>query len=149
MKVLLTQHVKGKGRSGDIIEVSPGYAQNFLYKQGLAQPATKKAMDTVQAKERKKTKEVTRQKDQDKKRAKVVRGKTFSYVAKANADEVLYAAVTMKQVALLLKKQIGEIYIAKEFFSKKEIKQIGTYTLLFQSKSGASAEFTLSVELEK
>ncbi|MEG1687646.1 MAG: 50S ribosomal protein L9, partial [Angelakisella sp.] len=44
MKVILTQEVKGSGKKGELVEVSDGYANNFLFKKGLATPATNQAV---------------------------------------------------------------------------------------------------------
>lgn len=48
MKVILLQDVKGQGKKGQIKEVSEGYAQNFLFKQGLARPATDGNLKTLE-----------------------------------------------------------------------------------------------------
>lgn len=146
MKVILLKSVKGKGNAGDIIDVSPGYAQNFLYKQGLAKAATKKAVDTVRAKEDKKQKEKQRVVSDAQKIANKLRGKTFSIERKANNDGLLYAAVHDVEIAAAIKDQIGLVVAADLLHLRGDGKHVGTDICTYTHKSGATAEFKITIE---
>lgn len=148
MKVLLTKHVPGKGRAGDIIDVSPGYAQNFLYKQELAKAATKKAVDTVKAKERKKQKEKQHAVSSAKTTANKLAGKTVTITAKATDDGLLYAAVHEKQIAAAIKKQLSLDVAPKDLVLSTDMKQVGKHRIDYKHKSGAAATCTIHIEAE-
>ena len=148
MKVLLTKHVPGKGRAGDIIDVSPGYAQNFLYKQGFAKAATKKAIDTVKAKERKHQKQKQQIVSAATSTANKLAGKTFTIVSKATDDGLLYAAVHEKQIAAAIKKQLSLDVAPKDLTLATDMKQIGKHMVHYKHKSGATATFTIHIEAE-
>lgn len=146
MKVLLTKHVPGKGRAGDIIDVSPGYAQNFLYKQGLAKAATKKAIDTVRAKENKKKRDTDRSISQAQSLAHKLQGKTFIIKCKANADGLLYAAVHAEDISTVIAEQLGITVDPKLLTLSGDGKHVGTETCSYVHKSGARAEFMIVIE---
>ncbi|MFC0210952.1 50S ribosomal protein L9 [Paenibacillus chartarius] len=105
MKVIFLKDVKGQGKKGEIKEVSEGYAANFLFKQGLAQPASEGAVKTLD--NQKKAEE--RRKEQEKQDAKELGVKlaelTVQLRAKAGEGGRLFGAVTNKQVADELEKQ--------------------------------------------
>jgi large subunit ribosomal protein L9 len=105
MKVILLKDVKGQGKKGDIKEVSEGYAQNYLFAQGLAQPATQgsvKVLDNQKKAEQ-------RRKDQEKADAQALGAKlaemTVTIKAKAGEGGRLFGAITSKQIAEALEKQ--------------------------------------------
>jgi large subunit ribosomal protein L9 len=105
MKVIFLKDVKGQGKKGEIKEVSEGYAQNFLFRQGLAQPATAGAVKTLD--NQKKAEE--KRKEQEKKDAQALAAKlsemTVQIKVKAGEGGRLFGAITNKQIAEALEKQ--------------------------------------------
>jgi large subunit ribosomal protein L9 len=105
MKVIFLKDVKGQGKKGEIKEVSEGYAQHFLFRQGLAQPATAGAVKTLD--NQKKAEE--KRKEQEKKDAQALAAKlsemTVQIKAKAGEGGRLFGAITNKQIAEALEKQ--------------------------------------------
>lgn len=99
MKVILLQDVKGQGKKGDMKEVSPGYAQHFLFKQGLACLATK---GNVKVREQQQ-KAVAKQKEKKKETAELLAKKVTEMVVqikgKAGVNGRLFGAITSKQIA--------------------------------------------------
>jgi large subunit ribosomal protein L9 len=148
MKVLLTKDVKGKGKAGDIVDVPDGYAQNFLYPQGLAKAATKQAVDTVQAKTQKQKKDTARIISDAQKIANKLQGKKFVISAKATADGSLYAAVHPVHIVGVIARTIGIIVPERDIHLDTELKRVGTYTARYTHKSGATTTCKVQIEAE-
>ncbi|WP_281883318.1 50S ribosomal protein L9 [Paenibacillus sp. YYML68] len=104
MKVILLKDVKGQGKKGEVKEVSEGYAQNFLFKQNLAAPASEGAMKVIdqqkKAEERKKAEEKAAAEELGRKLAET----TVQLKAKSGTDGRLFGAISNKQVAEALEK---------------------------------------------
>ncbi|UJF33335.1 50S ribosomal protein L9 [Paenibacillus hexagrammi] len=105
MKVVLLKDVKGQGKKGEIKEVSEGYANNFLFAQGLAAPATQGAVKQLDNQK----KAEQRRKDQEKADAQQLGVKlsemTVQIKAKSGEGGRLFGAITSKQIAEALEKQ--------------------------------------------
>ena len=105
MKVILTQDVKSQGKKGDLIDVSDGYANNFLLKKGLAKPATKQALNELEGKRgaEQYRKNMEEQKAQN--IAERLKEITVKFTAKAGKEGKLFGSITSKDVAEALKAQ--------------------------------------------
>ena len=127
MKVILTADVKGQGKKDQVVEVSDGYARNFLLPKKLAIPADSKALNEVKNKEASKQYKLETEKKNAEEIAKKLETITVKIVYAAGPDSRLYGSVTSKEIAEYLKKGYG-IDIDKRKISLKEpIKAIGTY----------------------
>ncbi|WP_010677412.1 50S ribosomal protein L9 [Bacillus timonensis] len=105
MKVIFLKDVKGKGKKGDVKNVSDGYAHNFLLKQNLAIEATPANMKTLEAKKNKESKEAAEELTQSKQLKDKLEALTVELQAKAGEGGRLFGSVTSKQIAdALLKK---------------------------------------------
>ena len=105
MKVILTQDVKAQGKKGDLIDVSDGYANNFLLKKGLAKPATKQAINELEGK---KGAEQYHKNQEEQKAANIaerLKEVTVKLSAKAGKEGKLFGSITSKDVAEALKAQ--------------------------------------------
>lgn len=107
MKVILKQDVKSQGKKGDLIEVSDGYANNFLLPKGLAIPATKQALNELEGK--KGAEQYKRNMEEQKAQNIADRMKDIkvSLKAKAGKEGKLFGSVTSKDVADALKSQFN------------------------------------------
>lgn len=129
MQVILTADVKGQGKKDQIINVSDGYARNFLFPKKLAIPADKKAIADV------KNREASRQHkiDTERAEAQAVAEKLSGVVVKvkmgAGADGRLYGSVTAKDVAESLEKDHGIAVDRRKIVINEAIKAYGTYIL--------------------
>ena len=105
MKVILTQDVKAQGKKGDLINVSDGYANNFLLKKGLAKVATKQAINELEGK--KGAEEYRRNQEEEKAKNIADRMKEFTVklTAKSGKEGKLFGSITSKDVAQALKEQ--------------------------------------------
>ena len=104
MRVILLADVKGQGKKDQIVNVSDGYARNFLFPKKLAIPADSQSLNEIKNKEASKQHKI----DVEKAEAKEIAAKLEKIVLKfeyaAGPDKKLYGSVTSKDLAELLKK---------------------------------------------
>ncbi|MBQ5986393.1 MAG: 50S ribosomal protein L9 [Clostridia bacterium] len=127
MKVLLGQDVKGTGKKGEIVEVSDGYARNFLLPRKLATPADAAAVNAANiqksaAQHRKFTAGVKAREN-----AAQLEGKRVTIHAKVGENGKLFGAITGKEVAAALKEQLG-VEVDRKKIAVDPIKTTGEYT---------------------
>ena len=127
MKVILLADVKGQGKKDQIVEVSDGYARNFLLPKKLAIPADSKAINEVKNKEASKQHklDVDRQNAQD--IAKKLESIVVRFVYAAGPDKRLYGSVTSKEIAEALKKEHGIELDKRKITLAEPIKSFGTF----------------------
>ena len=127
MKVLLLQDVKGHGKKDQIVDVSDGYARNFLFPKKLAVIADNKAINEVKNKEASKQYKI----ETEKAAAKEIAAKLAETVVKisvnAAADGRLYGSITSKDLAEVLAKQYGITVDKRKIVMPDPIKAYGTY----------------------
>ncbi len=127
MKVLLGQDVKGTGKKGEIVEVSDGYARNFLLPRKLATPADAAAVNAANiqksaAQHRKFAAGVKAREN-----AAALEGKRVTIHAKVGENGKLFGAITGKEIAAALKEQLG-VEVDRKKISVDPIKTTGEYT---------------------
>lgn len=127
MKVILTQDVKGQGKKDQIIEVSDGYARNFLLPRKLAVIADAKAMNEAKNKEASKQHKIEVEKEEARKIAKQLESITVKIVESAGNDNRLYGAVTSKDIAEKLAKDHKITIDKKKIVMSEPIKTFGAY----------------------
>ena len=127
MKVILLADVKGQGKKDQIVDVSDGYARNFLFPKKLAIPADSKAINEVKNKEASKQHklEVDRKNAQD--IAKKLESIVVRFVYAAGPDKRLYGSVTSKEIAEALKKEHGIELDKRKISLAEPIKSFGTF----------------------
>ncbi len=129
MKVILQQDVKGQGKKGQMVNVSDGYARNFLFPKKLAVEATADNVNTMKLQEKAKAAKLAEEKAQAQAIAEQLKGITVRIVAKGGNGGRLFGAVTTKEVSDALKAQSGiEINKAKLVLDEP-IKSFGGYEL--------------------
>ena len=127
MKVILQQDVKGQGKKGQMIEVSEGYARNFLLPRKLAVLATADAMNTMKLQEKAKKAEEARQKAEAEAIAEKLKNSQVKVTARAGANGKLFGAVTSAAIADALKAQYDMDVDSKKLVIDEPIKSYGTY----------------------
>lgn len=147
MKVILLQDVKGKGKKGQMLEISDGYARNFLLPRKLAVEATADAVNTKKmndkaaaekaAKERAEVLEISRQ----------LREMTLVVTAKGGGAGRLFGSVTNQEIADALKEKSGISLDKRKIVINDPIKSVGTYTV--QCKLGYEISAPLTVKIEE
>lgn len=127
MKVILQQDVKGSGKKGQLINVSDGYARNFLLPKGLAIEANAQAMNDLKNREAAKQHKADVEKQSAVELGKKIAGKTVKRTAKAGSNGRLFGAVTTKEIAEDLQKQFNCQIDKKKITIDADIKAFGTY----------------------
>ena len=144
MKVILLQDVQGSGKKGDLVNVSDGYAKNFLFKRGLAKEANTKNMAELKAAQAAKDRQQQREIEAANKIASEIGGKTIKISAKAGQGGKLFGAVTAKEVADEVKRQL-EVEIDRRRIAMDDIKSYGTYEADLKLHTGISAKIYVLV----
>lgn len=129
MKVLLLQDVKGKGKKDTIVDVSDGYARNFLLPKGVAVEADAKIMNDYKNKQAAKKHHEEMEKQAAKETAEKLAGLVVKIFATAGADGRFYGSVTTKDIAEELEKQHGIMVDKRKIVLDDAIKAFGSYSL--------------------
>ena len=147
MKVILTQDVKGKGKKGQMIEVSDGYARNFMLPKKLAIEATADAVNTMRMNDKATAERIAREKAEALATSKKIRELTVVVTAKGGGNGRLFGAVTTQEIAAALEKQAGIKLDKRKIVLGETIKNVGTYTAT--CKLGYEITAPLSVKIEE
>ena len=129
MKVILQQDVKGQGKKGQMVEVSEGYARNFLLPRKLAIVATTDAINTMNLKEKARRAEEARQKAEAEATAEKLKECQVKLTAKAGNGGRLFGAVTTKEISEGLKAQYGVDIPKQKLVLDEPIKAFGSYQI--------------------
>ena len=145
MKVILTQDVKGSGKKGDVVNVSDGYANNFLLKKGMAVPANEDNMNVLKNKksseEHKKAEELKAAQEI----AAKINGKTVTLKKKAGDGGRLFGAVTAIDIGDAIKDASGIEIDKRKIVVKDAIKSIGKYEIEVKIHKDVTAKIIADV----
>ena len=145
MKVILTQDVKGKGKKGQMIEVSDGYARNFMLPKKLAIEATPDAINTMKMNDKATQERIAREKAAALEISKKLRAMTLIVKAKGGGAGRLFGAVTNAEIAAALEKQ-GVKMDKRKIVLNETIKNVGTYTATCKLGYEINAPLTVKIE---
>ena len=145
MKVILTQDVKGKGKKGQMIEVSDGYARNFMLPKKLAIEATADAVNTMKMNDKATQERIAREKAAALETANKLRAMTLIVTAKGGGQGRLFGAVTNAEIAAALEKQ-GVKLDKRKIVLNENIKNVGTYTATCKLGYEINAPLTVKIE---
>lgn len=145
MKVLLLQDVKALGRMGEIVEVSDGYARNYLLPRKLATLANEKVI--AQVNKEKRAEELRKKKAMEEASKKISELMKTTIVVKAKAGEgnKLYGSVTSSEIAEKLSEYFGEPFDKKNI-ELEPIKELGLYEAKVKFGNGLSGKVKIRVE---
>ena len=146
MKVILLQDVKGKGKKGQMLEVSDGYARNFMLPKKLAIEATPDAINTMRMNDKATQERIAREKAEALATGKKLREMTVIVKAKGGGAGRLFGSVTNAEIADALAKQ-GVKLDKRKIVLNETIKSVGTYTAT--CKLGYEITAPLSVKIEE
>ena len=146
MKVILLKDVKGTGVKGDVVNISDGYARNFLFPKGLAIEATKANLSELKNKEKAQQKRIEQEKQEARELAKKISDITLVIKAKSGENGKLFGSVTNKEIAEELKKQHNIIIDRKKIVLNEPIKQLGQMDLEVKLYPEISGKLTVKVE---
>ena len=144
MKVILKADVKGSGKKGDIIDVSDGYAKNFLLKKGLAEIATASGVNEVQQKRTADAFHKAENIKALKAMAAELNEKEVTVSIRAGENGRVFGSVTTAQIAASLL-ELGYDVDKKKITLKDAIKNIGVFEAEVRFMEGASAKIKVNV----
>ncbi|MCQ2473258.1 MAG: 50S ribosomal protein L9 [Saccharofermentans sp.] len=145
MKVILLSDVKSVGKSNEVVEVSDGYARNFLIKKGLAKEVTSANLNEVKLQTGAKAEHERRALVAAQEAKKILDGKVFKVTARGGADGRLYGAVTAQDISESLKKEGFDVDKKKVVISNT-IKNVGTFKVRIKLHPKVSADINVEVE---
>ena len=146
MKVILLQDVKGKGKKGQMIEVSDGYARNFMLPKKMAIEATADAINTVKMNDKATQERIAREKAEALATSKKIRELTVVVTAKGGGNGRLFGSVTNQEIADALAKNSGIKLDKRKIVISDPIKNVGTYTVNCKLGYEISAPLTVKIE---
>ena len=149
MRVILCADVKGQGKKDQIVEVSDGYARNFLFPKKLAIPADSKAINDVKNKEAAKQPKVDVEIQQAKDLAKKLESIVVVFEYAAGPDKKLYGSVTAKDIAEELKKKHGIDIDKRKITLAEPIKSFGEFKADVKLYSEVSGKINVLVTSKK
>ena len=147
MKVILLQDVKGKGKKGQMLEVSDGYARNFMLPKKLAIEATPDAINTMRMNDKATQERIAREKAEALALSKQLREMTVVVKAKGGGAGRLFGSITNQEIADALAKASGIKLDKRKIVISDPIKSVGTYTV--NCKLGYEITAPLSVKIEE
>ena len=147
MKVILLQDVKGKGKKGQMIEISDGYARNYMLPRKLATEATPDAVNTMRMNDKANQERIAREKAEAMETAGKLREMTVTVAAKGGGAGRLFGSVTNTEVADALAKQADIKLDKRKIVLDEPIKAVGVYTV--KCKLGYEISGELRVEVKE
>ncbi len=145
MKVILMQDVKGKGKKGQMIEVSDGYARNFMLPRKIAVEATADAVNTMRMNDKAAAEKAAKERAEAVEISKKLRDMTLTVTAKGGGAGRLFGSVTNQEIADALKANSGISLDKRKIVISDPIKSVGTYTV--QCKLGYEITAPLTVKI--
>ncbi len=148
MKVILKQDVSKLGMAGELVEISDGYARNYLFPRGLAEEATPERMKEWRDREASKKKRELRLENEAREQQKRLSGKAVRVKASIGEKGRLFGSVTAAAVAEGISSQLSVTVDKKQLRMPESVKQEGSYPFSLRLYPGIEVEMTLIVEGE-
>src|SRR6056297_929149 len=127
MKVLLRENISTLGEIGEVVDVKPGYARNFLIPQRKADVPTKQNIREVEQMKAAYLEQLAKMKEELEAKAKVVDGKELTITARANEEGHLYGSVGPAQIAAVLAKENASFVEAQHVDMPEAIRELDKY----------------------
>lgn len=145
MKVVLLQDIKGTGKKGELVQVSDGYARNFLFPRKLAKEANAQVMNELKGAEEAREFHIKEETEEAQKTAKAIDGKTLKLTAKSGQGGKLFGSITSKEISDELKSSFHVDIDKRKIVLNSEIKAYGTYDCELKLYNGVSAKLYVMV----
>ena len=146
MKVILLQDVKGKGKKGQMLEVSDGCARNYMLPRKMAIEATADAVNTMRMNDKATQERIAREKAEAMETAKKLREMTVTVTAKGGGNGRLFGSITNQEIADALKAKTGIALDKRKIVIADAIKNVGTYTVTCKLGYEITAPLTVKIE---
>jgi large subunit ribosomal protein L9 len=149
MKIVLLEDLAGKGKAGEIKEVSKGYAKNFLLPRGLASVATPMVIKQVESRLEREKFEESINRDKLVELAGQIEGKEIRLKARIGGRERLFGSITAADVAEELSRAIGSVIDKKKIDIEKPFRQTGSYEIAVKLGSDIKPKIMVVIEEEE
>lgn len=146
MKVILLQDVKSIGKKGEVVNVSDGYARNFIFKKNLGKEATSKNLNDLKLQKQNEAKVAAQNLADAQAFAKEIENKSIEVAIKAGQDGKVFGSVSTKEIAITAKEQLGYDLDKKKMHLKEPIKNIGTYMVPIRLHPKVTADLKVIVK---
>lgn len=144
MKVILKKDVKTLGKKGEMVNVSDGYARNYLFPRGIASEANAQALNELKNREMSEKHRIEKEISNAQATAEKLNGKTIRIVANAGQGGKLFGSVTSKEIAEHIKNDF-EVDIDRRKITVDDIKNFGTYECEIKLYAGISVSIYVVV----
>ena len=145
MKVILRSNVEGVGNTGDLVDVSSGYAQNFLVPKGLAMRATEGAAVQAEAMRRSQDLRGVKEREGAEQLGQQLQSQTISIQARVGQDDQLYGSVTTSEIAEAVELQTGIELDRRNMSLEEPIRTVGVHQVEMRLHSDVKAQITVEV----
>lgn len=149
MKVVLLSDIKGTGKKGELVNVSDGYARNFLFPRKLAKEADAQALTELRNAEQSRLHKIAVETAQAEENKKKLEGQILNMTAKAGQGGRLFGSVTSKEIANEIKQRYGLDVDKRKIVLDSDIKAFGTYNCEVKLYTGISANIKVMVTEQK
>ena len=149
MKIVLLEDVPGRGKAGEIKEVSKGYAKNFLLPRGLALVATSTVIKQVESRLEREKLEGSIDREKLVELAQQIEGREIRLKARMGAGERLFGSITAANVAEELSRAIGSVIDKRKIDIEKPFRQTGSYEIAVKLASDIKPKITVVIEEEE
>lgn len=146
MKVILLSDVKGQGKKGEIVNVSDGYARNFLFPRNLAQEANAQNLNSAQVRQDAAAHKKAVEKKNAEELAAQLADRGVTIQAKCGSTGRLFGAITNAEIAEALSAQTGLDIDKKKVVLQNPIKELGSYTVTLKLYAGVQTNIRLTVQ---
>ena len=146
MKVILLQDVRGKGKKGQLLEVSDGYARNYMLPRKIAIEATPDAINTMRMNDKANQERMAKEKAEAMEISKQLRDMILTVNAKGGGNGKLFGSVTNQEIAEALKAKSGIELDKRKIVIADPIKNVGTYTVTCKLGYEINAPLTVKIE---
>ena len=147
MKVILLQDIKGTGKKDQILEISDGYARNYLLPRKLAREATAEALNSVErSRSADKHREDVKRAEAEK-LARDLKGKVGQLSVRGGENGKIYGSVTNDQIAEAMREQLGIEVDKRKIEAEEPIKNAGQAFINLKLMSGVSTRMIVNVKV--
>ena len=147
MQIILKKDVNKIGKAGQLLEVSDGYARNFLFPRNLAEEATVGKVEDLKTRQQSRKAKEDKEKQAAEEVKKLIQGKTVCVTASAGDSGKLFGSVTAAQIAEALFAQYAIKADKRDIKLAELVKQPGNHAISIRLHAGVTADMTLLVEI--
>ena len=145
MEVILLADVKNVGKKNQTVNVSDGYANNFLFKKKLAVPVSKRSVEILEEQKETARQADLKAKEDAQKLVEILKGITLEFEAKVGKDSKIFGSISLKQIEEELKSKHNITIDKRKFLDKGPLDMLGFYKLKIELYKGVIGEVNVHI----